>query len=300
MGAGRRGKRALAAAAPPPLGACMPMMTARNLPSEAAVIAMIATVLAAPLGAAAQSVSVKGMISAREGHHLTITQPDGTTTNLNLTEATKVTVVSGKLGLQRSDGSITDLITGLPIDAEAQANGSDFDAVKVTYKAGDMKTARQVEAGTAQARANARAKAAELQAQNDELRKRMSEANQYVEKGHVTVLFAVGSAAVSRNAKADLQEISSRARAIKGYLVSVIGYADPTGKAETNQKLSERRASAVIAYLQKSCGLAPQRVMAGDALGDSQQVGDVGTAEGRAQNRRVVVKVLTNKGLEGL
>ncbi len=278
----------------------MPFITARQLPSEAAVIAAIVAVLAAPVGAAAQSVSVKGMISAREGHHLTITQPDGTTTNLNLTDATKVTVISGALKLQRNDGSITDLIAGLPIDAEAQPNGSDFDAVKVTYKAGDMKTARQVEAGTAQAKANARAKAAQLQAQNDELKKRMSEANQYNEKAQATVLFTVGSAAISREAKANLQDVAVKARGIKGYLVSVIGYADPTGNAEANQKLSERRAAAVIAYLQKSCGLAPQCVLAGDAMGDAHLIGDVSTNEGRAQNRRVVVKVLTNKGLEGL
>ena len=278
----------------------MPYMTVRNLPSEAAVIAAIAAVLAAPLGAAAQSVSVKGMISAREGHHLTVTQPDGTTTNLNLTDATKVTVISGALKLQRNDGSITDLITGLPVDVEAQPNGSDLDAVKVTYKAGDMKTARQVEAGTAQAKANARAKAAQLQAQNDELRKRMSEANQYDEKAQATVLFNVGSAAISAQARSELQGVAAKAKGIKGYLVSVVGYADPTGNAEANQKLSERRAAAVIVYLQKSCGLAPQRVLAGDAMGDAHLIGDVSTNEGRAQNRRVVVKVLTNKGLEGL
>ena len=278
----------------------MPQLTVRHLRFEAAMIAAIAAVLAAPLGAAAQSVSVKGMISFREGHHLTITQPDGSATKLNLTDATKVSVVSGKLGLQRSDGSISELITGLPIDAEAQANGPAFDAVKITYKAGDMKTARQVEAGTAQAKANARAKAAELQAQNDELRKRMSEANQYDEKAQATVLFNVGSVAISSQSRSDLQAIAAKAKAIKGYLVSVIGYADPTGNAEANQKLSERRAAAVIAYLQKSCGLQPQRVLAGDAMGDAHQVGDTSTSEGRAQNRRVVVKVLTNKGLEGL
>ncbi len=128
----------------------------------------------------------------------------------------------------------------------------------------------------------------------------MSEANQYDEKAQATVLFNVGSVAISSQSRSDLQAIAAKAKAIKGYLVSVIGYADPTGNAEANQKLSERRAAAVIAYLQKSCGLQPQRVLAGDAMGDAHQVGDTSTSEGRAQNRRVVVKVLTNKGLEGL
>jgi outer membrane protein OmpA-like peptidoglycan-associated protein len=278
----------------------MTFTLARKLPSEAAMMAVMAAVLTAPLGAAAQTTEVKGMISAREGHHLEITAPDGTKTELNLTDATKVTVVSGALKLQRSDGSISDLIAGLPVDIDAQPNGSALDAVKVTYKAGDMKTARQVEAGTAQAKARVRAKAAELQAQNDELKRRMSEANQYDEKAQATVLFATGSSAVSAQARNDLQGIAAKAKGIKGYLVSVIGYADPTGNPTANQRLSERRAAAVIAYLQKSCGLQPQRVLAGDAMGDAHQVGDASSPEGRVQNRRVVVKVLTNKGLEGL
>ncbi len=263
-------------------------------------MALVVAVLAAPLAAAADPVTVKGMISAREGHRLEITTPDGSKTELNLTDATKVTIVSGALKLGRDDGSVSELITGLPITAEVQPNGSAYDAVKITYKAGDMKTARQVEAGTAQAKAHVRAKAAQLQAQNDELRRRMSEANQYNEKAQATVLFNVGSTAISPQARSQLQEIAGKARGIKGYLVSVVGYADPTGNPEANQKLSERRAAAVIAYLQKSCGLQPQRVLAGDAMGDAHLIGDVTTDEGRAQNRRVVVKVLTNKGLEGL
>ena len=145
-----------------------------------------------------------------------------------------------------------------------------------------------------------REKAQELQAQNDELKRRMSQANQYVEKASTTVLFPTGSAVISAASKADLQALAAKARAIKGYVISVAGYADTTGNPEANQRLSERRAAAVTNYLQKYCGVMTQRVLAGDALGDAQQIGDSHSAEGKAQNRRVVVKVLTNKGLEGL
>ena len=282
-------------------GPCADMesfMTCRFARNLAPLVALAA--VAAPFAASAQTVEVKGMISSREGHRLEITSQDGTKTALTLTEATKVTRVSGGLGLSRNDGAITDLITGLPIDVDAQQNGDELDAVKITYKSGDMKTARQIEAGTTQAKANARAKAEHLQAQNDEMRRRLSDANQYDEKGQATVLFASGSTVISSQGRSQLQDIASKAKGIKGYLVSVIGYADTTGNPDANQRLSERRAAAVIAYLQKSCGLAPQRVLAGDAMGDAHQVGDVSTSAGKAQNRRVVVKVLTNKGLEGL
>jgi outer membrane protein OmpA-like peptidoglycan-associated protein len=275
-----------------------PIMTCRFARNLAPLMALAA--VAAPLAASAQSVEIKGMISAREGHRLEVTSQDGTKTELTLTDSTKVTAISGKLGLSRNDGSPSDLITGLPVDIDAQQNGAELDALKVTYKSGDMKTARQIEAGTAQAKANARAKAEHLQAQNDEMRKRLSEANQYDEKGQTTVLFNTGSTAISSQGRSQLQDIATKAKGIKGYLVSVIGYADTTGNPDANQRLSERRAAAVIAYLQKSCGLQPQRVLAGDAMGDAHQVGDASSSQGKAQNRRVVVKVLTNKGLEGL
>jgi outer membrane protein OmpA-like peptidoglycan-associated protein len=259
----------------------------------------IALALGVPV-AMAEPFSTTGMITAREGDKITVTAPDGTHTDMMLTPSTKVVSVSGKVLKSKSDVTASEVITGLPVSVDAERNGDKIDAVKIEFKSGDLKTARQVEAGTAQAKARVREKAAELQAQNDEMKKRLSEANQYVEKASATVLFATGSTVISAQGKSDLQHIASQAKAIKGYMVSVAGYADTTGNAEANQKLSERRAAAVINYLQKSCGLMTQRVMAGDALGDAHQIGDAHTTEGKAQNRRVVVKVLTNKGLEGL
>jgi outer membrane protein OmpA-like peptidoglycan-associated protein len=259
----------------------------------------MAAVLAAS-AALAESFNAKGMISLREGNRITLTYADGTSTDMMLTPDTKVVSISGKLGLQKNDLTLDDVITGLPVSIDATRNGDEIDVDKLSFKSGDLKTARQIEAGTAQAKAKARAKAEELQAQNDELKRRMSEANQYVEKASTTVLFATGSAVISAQGKADLHQLAAQAKAIKGYWISVIGYADTTGNPEANQMLSERRAAAVTNFLQKFCGVAAQRVLAADAMGEDQQVGDTASVEGKAQNRRVVVKVLTNKGLEGL
>ena len=101
--------------------------------------------------------------------------------------------------------------------------------------------------------------------------------------------------ASSANAVAGLQ-----ARAIKGYLIGVSGHADTTGDSIANQKLSERRADAVIRYLQRHCNVQPYRILSSVAVGDIQQISNNDTPQGRAANRRVVVQVLTNKGLEGL
>jgi OOP family OmpA-OmpF porin len=266
----------------------------------AAQLLGFALTLAAPVMAAAQPLEFKGIISSREGDKLTVTAPDGTPTVVHLSPTTRVVSISGALKLQRSDAAQADLLNGLPINVEAVRTGDQIDASSISFKSGDLKTARQIDAGTAQAKARVREKAAELEAQNAELKKRMAEANQYVEKAQATVLFASGSTTLTAAGKQELMEIANRARTIKGYLISVVGYADPTGNPEANQKLSERRAAAVIAYLQKYGGVMPQRVLAGDAMGDAHQVGDTSTPSGLAQNRRVVVKVLTNKGLEGL
>jgi outer membrane protein OmpA-like peptidoglycan-associated protein len=67
--------------------------------------------------------------------------------------------------------------------------------------------------------------------------------------------------------------------------VSVDGYTDSIGTEEYNQGLSERRADAVKAYLEK-LGVAGSRLTA-KGFGESNPVASNDTAEGRAQNRRV-------------
>lgn len=267
----------------------------------AGFLAAVAMILAAPQIAAAQAgPSLHGMILGRDGPNMIVRNNDGTETTVTLTENTKVIATEGALGIRQSELAVTDLLDGLPVTVETVHNGQALDAVRVTFKVGDLKTARQVEAGTAQAKARVKAKAAELEAQNQELRRRMSEANQYVEKGSATILFPVGSATISKEGKAQLKGLAQQAKAIKGYLIGVIGHADTTGSSEANQALSEKRANAVIRYLQKYCGIQPYRVLAQNAMGEAHQVGASETAEGRAQNRRVVVQILVNKGLEGL
>src|SRR6185503_11797972 len=138
----------------------------------------------------------------------------------------------------------------------------------------------------------AQAKVQALQAENAALKQRMSEANQYVEKGSTTILFKIGSATISPEGKKQLLAIAAKAMAIKGYLIGVTGHADTTGDTLANQKLSEQRADAVIRFLQRNAKVQPYRILSSVAVGDIQEVSTNSSPQGRAANRRVVVQVL--------
>lgn len=77
------------------------------------------------------------------------------------------------------------------------------------------------------------------------------------------------------------------------------GYADATGSAAVNTKLSEERAKAVITYLMQQGGVPVRHIVAPGAMGEYGAVATNETKAGRAENRRVEVKVLVNKGIAG-
>ena len=83
------------------------------------------------------------------------------------------------------------------------------------------------------------------------------------------------------------------------YMIQVAGHTDSSGNAAYNQELSDKRAADVIAYLQQSCGVPLFRVLAPAAMGTSHAAATNETPAGMSENRRVVVKILVNKGLAG-
>ena len=78
---------------------------------------------------------------------------------------------------------------------------------------------------------------------------------------------------------------SARLKFVEG---TVEGHTDSEGDADYNLQLSERRAQAVADYLEAK-GVAVGRLTA-KGIGESQPMADNDTAEGRAQNRRVVLR----------
>ena len=98
----------------------------------------------------------------------------------------------------------------------------------------------------------------------------------------------------SGNLKANFYEVlNSVAIVLEEFdktVVAVSGHTDSTGSREYNQQLSEKRASSVASYL-KSRGIADARFEI-VGFGEDYPIADNGTAEGRAQNRRVELTLI--------
>jgi len=106
------------------------------------------------------------------------------------------------------------------------------------------------------------------------------------------VTFPVNRAAISDDAKAMIDEsVAPIVAENKGVFFEIEGHTDATGPAEYNQKLGEERAMAVRAYLHDQFHIALARIEV-ISYGEEKPVADNKTRTGRAQNRRVVIKVL--------
>jgi len=123
--------------------------------------------------------------------------------------------------------------------------------------------------------------------------------SEYDVKGAGTVKFNVGSSTISAKDQEELKKLAQTAIGLKGYIIEVMGYADSTGSAAMNTKLSEERARAVVTFLMQQGGVPVRHIVAPGAMGEYGPVAPNETKAGRAENRRVDVKVLVNKGIAG-
>jgi len=128
---------------------------------------------------------------------------------------------------------------------------------------------------------------------------RFGQLDDYYILDEITLYFGNGKATVEPKYHPQLVQLAEKARTVEGYMIQVIGYASSVGSAAVNQKLSEDRANNVTNYLVQQAHIPLTNVLAPGAMGESRQVGNK-TSEGEAQNRRVVVRVLQNKGVAGL
>ncbi|MGA3033148.1 MAG: OmpA family protein [Terracidiphilus sp.] len=109
----------------------------------------------------------------------------------------------------------------------------------------------------------------------------------------VSVTFGFDKAALTPDDKQQLDAFAGQMGSAKSYILEVTGGTDSSGPAQYNYDLSNRRADAVVQYLVTKYNVAPRRFYL-IGIGKDQYVADNKTADGRKQNRRVQVQLLSN------
>ncbi len=116
-------------------------------------------------------------------------------------------------------------------------------------------------------------------------------------KGSITlegVTFQLNSADLTVESRPALDRVAEDLRKYPRLKIELQGHTDSSGSDQYNLNLSQRRAESVARYL-ADAGV-PAGQVAPKGYGESEPIADNKTAEGRAQNRRVVMKVLENPG----
>ena len=275
------------------------------------------------LGASDDKVQIKGIIVSRTGETLVVKSNKGKVTTVVVTEETRTKDNKGLLGLRKQYMANTVLIPGLKLKVEGVPEGDQIIAKTITVDGDDLETAEMIQAGLKPTAdqvsanmqaiegnkqsiaANQQGIAANKQQMDENIKDiaentdRFSQLSDYDVKADATLKFAVGSSKISSEDLEKLKQLAQAAAGLTGYIIEVKGYADSTGNAIMNERLSEDRADAVVAYLIQQCNVPVHRIVAPGAMGEYQPTASNETQQGRAENRRVEVKVLVNKGIAG-
>ena len=280
-------------------------------------------------------VKVKGLITTRTGETIVLKTTDGNAMTVVLDDGTRVQQPRGLIGVRKKSMSAAVLIPGLRVSVDGTSQDATHILAKsITFDRNDLQTAEMIQAGLTPTEekvatnqqniasnaqdikasqkdiatnqqniaANQQATAANqaaIDANAVETSKRFSALSEYDTKGQLDVRFASGSAKISAEDQAALKKLAEDAVKQTGYIIQVKGFADSSGNAAMNQKLSMERAQNVIAFLIQDCNVPVRHVIAPGAMGEAAPVATNETAAGRAENRRVEVKVLLNKGVSG-
>ena len=297
-------------------------------------IATVAVLLLTAFGLAgvvdAQNVSVQGVINSRSGASMTLQTDSGNVTVI-LTPDTQAEEVEGMFHARHKELALAALVPGLSVQVQGSYNAQNqIVANDVKFKGSSLQTATDIQAGVAPVQQQEQAQQqelaqqqAKLQQQQQQLKaeqqeqaaenakiaankaaiaavnKRFGELGDYNIWDEVTVYFGNGKVTVDPQYFSQLQALGKKALTVNGYTIQVQGYASKVGSAALNQRLSQERATNVIEYLEQQCNIPVTNMLAPGAMGTSRQVDSDATAEGQAENRRVVVRVLQSKAIAG-
>jgi len=173
------------------------------------------------------------------------------------------------------------------VDARAQA------AIQtVTAKAAEVDQKAQ---SASQQAAQAQTLADNAVHRVDRLQNTVANLDNYHVVTETSVHFGFNKDNLTMKAQEALDQLATDVANAKGYIITVEGGTDSVGSQDYNYDLSERRADSVIQYLASQHSIPAHKVYL-IGLGKDKPVESNKTREGRAKNRRVDVRLMTNTG----
>ncbi|MGI8917713.1 MAG: OmpA family protein [Pyrinomonadaceae bacterium] len=285
--------------------------------------------------ASGEKMKIKGVVTRRDADTFTVRDNNGVDTIVQLTDRTSVKAKGGFLR-SGANYAQTQILRGLNLEVEGRGSSNgELVAEKVRFNESDLRVARAVESraapledratttetklsqveqnaqrlsgqldelaavantakgGARAAQETADAAVAGVNATND----RISALDDYEPQTVAAVNFRSGSSVLTKDSKTTLDDVATKALNSKGYVLEISGFTDTTGSVNRNRALSQRRADTVIRYLIETHNIPLRRIVTPYGYGETNPVAENNTRDGRAQNRRVEVKLLVNKGL---
>jgi len=312
------------------------MHNQRHLKTICGLAMSLAMLPSLALTAHAQEATIEGLVIGRDSASMAVKTADSPRLTVILSDSTKATEKGGFLGLDRKNLGIAALVPGLSVKVEGAYNPDhQLMAKKIIFSRTSFATAKAIDAGLyptnaeiAGAKDQLRSDRKDIEQSQQDISKnsqdidstkqglattteattgntqaigttnqRIGTLDQYETKDSITVTFANGKATVKPKDKDQLTDFVKAAADTPGYMIEVQGFASTTGSATLNQKLSAERADAVLAIIQQTGVVPMTRILAPAAMGTTNEVASDHTRSGQAQNRRVVVTIVVNKGI---
>jgi OOP family OmpA-OmpF porin len=127
----------------------------------------------------------------------------------------------------------------------------------------------------------------------DSLQNTVANLDNYHVVTEAAVHFGFNKDNLTKKAKEALDQLATDINSAKGYIITVEGGTDSVGSSEYNYDLSNRRADAVIQYLAAQHSVPAHKIYL-IGLGKDKPVDSNKTRAGRAANRRVDVRLMSN------
>jgi OOP family OmpA-OmpF porin len=249
----------------------------------------------------------KGVVIGRDSDTFTIRDRSRVDYQVLLTDATSIKTHGGFLRGGKKY-AVTDILRGLIVEVEGRGDSQgQLVADKIRFNESDLRAAITTDTRVGPVEANQEriagqmdelyAVAAEARSEVGVAHERISALDDFDVQETVAVNFKVNSAVLSPQAKQQLDDLAAKTTTSKGFVLEIAGHTDSTGSESKNFRLSRARAESVIQYLAVNHKIPLRRFITPMGYGKTEAVAENTTPAGRAQNRRVEVKMLLNRGM---